>query len=95
MTVGFRPQHPAQEPRRSHQLRLLWRMQGPSRVVAAALYEHPAGTELRVYFEPEERDDLLHSQVHRFDVGPLEERANALRDLLREKGWWPFNAAHS
>jgi len=38
----------------------------------------PAGTELRVYFEPEETDDLLHSQVGRFDIGVREERATAL-----------------
>ena len=43
-------------------------MQGSRRVVAAALYGHPAGTELRVYFEPKDADDVLHSQVERVDV---------------------------
>jgi hypothetical protein len=62
-------------------------MQGPRRIVTAALYHHPAGTELRVYLEPESADDLLHSQVERFDVGVLETRAEALRMILLEKGW--------
>jgi hypothetical protein len=65
-------------------------MQGPSRVIAAGLYEHPGGTDLRVYFEPEERGDLLQSDVQRFDVGALEDKAEALHNILREKGWWPL-----
>jgi hypothetical protein len=44
-------------------------LQGAQRVVAAALYEHPVGTELRVYFEPEDRDDVLQSYVERIDRG--------------------------
>jgi hypothetical protein len=63
-------------------------MQGPQRVVAAALYEHPGGTELRIYFEPEERDDLLQSEVQRLDVAALEQKAEMLRTILKEKGWW-------
>lgn len=88
VSVGFRPPEPPREPIRPQQLRLLWRMQGPQRVVAAALYQHPGGTELRVYFEPEERDDLLQSEVNRFDAGALETKAETLRGILREKGWW-------
>lgn len=87
MSVGFRPPEPPPDAR-PRQLRALWRMQGPSRVVAAGLYEHPGGTELRVYFEPEDRDDLLRSEVNRFDVDALESKAETLRDLLRDKGWW-------
>jgi hypothetical protein len=41
----------------------------------------------RVYFEPESANDLLHSQVERFDIGALEEPAAALRQILLEKGW--------
>jgi hypothetical protein len=66
--------------------RVLSRMRA-RRVVTAALYSHPVGTELRVYFEPEGAGDLLHSQVERFDVASLETKAEALRDVLREKGW--------
>ena len=66
---------------------MLWRMQGPRRVVAAAIYEHSQGRELRVYFEPEERDDVLQSQVERFDFAMLELKADTLRDILREKEW--------
>jgi len=62
-------------------------MHGPRRVVTAALYRHPAGTELRVYLGPETSDDLLNSQVERFDIRVLEERAAALRAILVEKGW--------
>jgi hypothetical protein len=45
-------------------VRILWRMKW-RRVVTAALYGHPGGTELRVYFEPESAGDLLHSLVER------------------------------
>jgi hypothetical protein len=58
------------------------------RVVTAARYRHPVGTELRVYLGPEEAGDLLHSQVERFDVRVLEERATAMRAILLEKGGW-------
>ena len=57
------------------------------RVVTAGLYSHVGGTELRVYFEPESADDLLHSHVERFDVDTLEIKAAAMREALREKGW--------
>jgi hypothetical protein len=62
-------------------------MQGPTRIVTAALYDHPVGTELRVYLEPESANDLLNSHVERFDIGVLETRAEALRAILLEKGW--------
>jgi hypothetical protein len=78
-------------PQRPKQRRLLWRLQGPTKVAVAALYEHPAGTELRVYLEPESADDLLHSQVDRFDVGTLEDKAATLRVVLLEKGWRELN----
>jgi hypothetical protein len=68
-------------------LRVLWRMQGRTRIVTAALYDHPVGTELRVYLEPESANDLLNSHVERFDIGVLETRAEALRAILLEKGW--------
>lgn len=69
-------------------------MQGPTKVVAAALYEHPHGKELRVYFEPEDRDDVLQTEVrHSADVDALEARAAALRDILRSKGWWELKDA--
>jgi hypothetical protein len=70
----------------SKQIRVLWRMKW-RRVVTAALYTHPAGTELRVYFEPESAGDLLHSLVEGFDIPVLDKRAAALRATLLEKGW--------
>ena len=69
-----------------HVVRVLWRMKA-RRVVTAALYSHPAGTELRFYFESEGAGDLLHSQVERFDVSVLEDRAARSRASLLEKGW--------
>lgn len=67
-------------------VQVLWRMQS-RRVVTAGLYSHPAGTELRVFFEPESADDLLHSQVERFDVSALEGKAASMRRVLLERGW--------
>lgn len=85
MSVGFLPNR--ETITGLEQRQVLWRMQGPRRVVTAALYRHPAGTEFRVCFELESRDDLLVSQVERFDVGLLRDRATALRSTLIEKGW--------
>jgi hypothetical protein len=67
---------------------MLWRMQGPRRVVAAAVYPHPSGRELRVFFEPEETGELLHSQVERFDFSVLEAKADSLHQTFFQKGWW-------
>jgi len=75
------------DPQLSRLTRILWRMSGPKRVVTAALFSHPCGTELRVYFEPESAGDLLHSQVERFDIGVLEEKA-ALKARLDADGSW-------
>jgi hypothetical protein len=69
-------------------IRVLWRMRGATRVAAAGLFEHPLEhtRELRVYFEPLESDQLLHSEVARIDFGPLETKAEELRVL----GWRPL-----
>jgi hypothetical protein len=50
-------------------------------------YKNPYGLELRVFLEPEEKSDLLMSEVARFDFTPLEEKATSLREVLLEKGW--------
>ena len=76
---------------RPRQLRLLWRMQRDRTCRRSRPHEHPGGTEaLRVYFEPEERDEVLQIEVQRFEVAALEMKATALHDMLREKGWWPL-----
>lgn len=75
-----------QQPAASTPVRKLWRMQA-RRIVTAALFSHPAGNELRVYFEPEEAGDLLHSQVERLDLSVLEDKAAEMRHMLLEKGW--------
>jgi len=78
---------PATQPAHAGTLRrILWRMRA-RRVVTAALYSHPLGTELRVFFEPESAGDLLHSHLERFDVTALQEKAALMREALREKGW--------
>ncbi len=55
------------------------RFRGPTnRVVAAALFEHWAGPEyrqLRVYYEPPDGDDELHTELSCIDFRPLERRA--------------------
>lgn len=63
------------------------RRQFRCQVICAAIYRHLAGRELRVFMEPEERNDLLHSELARIDFTPLEEHAASLRDVLLEKGW--------
>jgi hypothetical protein len=85
MTIGF-AEASRQEPERPEQLRLLWRMEGTRRI-AAAIYRHPSGWELRAYFEPEDRDDVLRSQVERKNLGALEELASRWREALLAKGW--------
>ena len=66
-------------------------------IITAAIYKHPHGQELRVFLEPEEKNDLLWSSVERFDFTPLEQKASDLRSVLLEKGWidWPDDSVHS
>ena len=71
------------------QLRVFWRMQGPRSVLVAALYEHPQGHELRIYFERSE-DAIVQTFVERIDVGVLEAKAEQLRGVLLEQGWLPI-----
>jgi hypothetical protein len=72
------------------QLRVLRRVERKEfrvQVIQAAIYAHPNGQELRVFMEPEEKNDLLWSSVQRFDFTPLEAKAAELREVLLEKGW--------
>jgi hypothetical protein len=63
----------------------LWRLYGPARVLTAALYPHVDGTELRVFFEPEQAKDVLERKTG--EVEALERRAALLRERLVDKGW--------
>jgi hypothetical protein len=56
-------------------------------MITAAIYKHPHGQELRVFIEPEEKNDLLWSELAQFDFTPLEQKASDLRAVLLEKGW--------
>jgi hypothetical protein len=72
-------------------LRVLWRLQGPSRVIVARIERHPAGLELIIAFDGRE-DDVIETRFERFDFAPLEMRAEALRQLLQDKGWVAIRA---
>ena len=79
------------QPERPQLLRILWRAarQLPThlQIVTAATYKHTHSRELRVFLEPEEKGDLLMSEVARIDFTPLRDKAASLRDVLLEKGW--------
>jgi len=63
----------------------LWRLHGPARVLSAGLYPHVDGTELRIYFEPEQAQEILERQIGEAKV--LERRASVLRQQLIDHGW--------
>lgn len=65
---------------------LLWRMRGPTRIVAARLYPRKTEVELRVFFEPEQEHDILGTDV-RGDAASLLARAERLRAGLLAQGW--------
>ena len=69
--------------------RLLWRMDGPSRIVAARIDVIARGCELIIYFEPEEEGDVLgrYSERSPFAGVRLRRRAARLRRALRDHGW--------
>lgn len=62
-------------------------MQGPLSVVVAAIYAHPSGHELRVYFESSE-DAVIHTQVG--EVHALDAKAVQLRAVTLEQGSMPI-----
>jgi len=47
---------------------------------------HSVGN-LRMFLGPEDENNLLHSELARFDFTPLEDKATAMREVLIEKGW--------
>ena len=67
MTFGAAPPQPPREPALPTRVRLLWRVerrrQFRCQVICAAIYRHLAGRELRVFIEPKDRTDLLHSEL--------------------------------
>jgi hypothetical protein len=70
--------------------RVLWRMQGPSKVMVARIERHPFGRELIVAFEA--GDDVVETRFERVNFSLLEQRGNELRELLLEKGWTDVRA---
>ena len=65
---------------------MLWRMQGPSRIIAARIERHPFGRELVVAFESK-AEDVIETRFERVKESVLEQRADELRQLLVTKGW--------
>jgi hypothetical protein len=67
-------------------VRTLWRMQGPTRIMAARIERHPFGRELIVTFEGGV-EDVIETRFERIHESALEQRAEELRELLVMKGW--------
>jgi hypothetical protein len=75
-------------------IRTLWRMQGPSRIIAARIERHPFGRELVIAFEGAGSDDVLETRYERVNFSMLEQRAEELRALLEGKGWSELRNVH-
>ena len=72
---------------------VLWRLQGPSRIIAARIERHPFGRELIIAFEGA-RDDMLETRFERVNFSALDQRAEELRTLLVAKGWAELRTAN-
>jgi hypothetical protein len=74
-------------------VRVLWRMQGPSRVIVARLERHPCGRELVVAFEgTDDARNVIETSFERVNFSLLQQRADDLRALLAAKGWVELRA---
>jgi hypothetical protein len=77
-------------------LRVLWRVERRREfrceIITGAIYKHSHGRELQVFLGDENDNNLLHSELARFDFAPLDEKAADLRDVLLEKGWSELSA---
>src|SRR3954447_18439204 len=71
---------------------VLWRMQGPSRIIAARIERHPFGRELVIAFEGV-AEDVIETRFERSQLSILEQRADELRELLVTKGWSALRAS--
>ena len=56
-------------------------------VMAALCATFPNPTPRQAVLEPEEANNLLHSELARFDFTALERKAADLRNVLIENGW--------
>ena len=65
--------------------RVLWRMRGPRRVIAACLVDRPTGHELVVFFEDDE-EAVIESQFDAVAVEGLIDRSETLKEILKRKG---------
>jgi hypothetical protein len=67
-------------------IRVLWRLQGPTRAVVARIERHPYGRELVIAFEGA-GDDVIETRLERTGTAALEQRAEEVRAVLVGKGW--------
>jgi hypothetical protein len=90
VTFGAAPPQPPREPPHPEQLRVVWRVDRRQQSkIQHAIYKHHADhcLKFRVFLGNETDDNLLHSEVARFDFAPLEEKATNLREVLITTGW--------
>lgn len=73
-------------------VRVLWRMQGPSRSIVARIERHPFGRELVIAFAGTD-EEVIETRFERTGTADLQRRADELRDLLAAKGWVLTRAA--
>jgi hypothetical protein len=71
---------------------VLWRMQGPSRVIVARIERHPFGRELVIAFE--DGDDVIETRLERSGTAALELRAREVRETLPARGWFEAMGDH-
>jgi len=65
-------------------VRILWRMQGPSRMMVARIERHPYGQELVIAFE--DGDEIIETRLAWAGTTGWS-RAEEVRELLLAKGW--------
>jgi len=61
---------------------VLWKMQGPARLLIARIERHPYRQEPVIAF-----DEIIETRLDRSGTAGLEQRAPDVRELLRDKGW--------
>src|SRR5205085_12568634 len=75
-------------------VRVLWRMQGPSRAIVARIERHPFGRELVIAFDAnDDPRNVIETWFERVNVFTLQQRADDLQNLLAAKGWVELRGA--
>ena len=66
-------------------IRVLWRMQGPTRAIVARIERHPFGRELAMAFA--DGDDVIQSRSERANFAVMEQRARRRAAGAGAEGW--------